>query len=190
MNLTLIFISHDLSVVKHMSDRIAVMYLGKIVELGSPGQGLRKPSASLHQSAHQRGANSRSDLRKSAPTPRLTGRSPSPLNPPVGCRFHPRCPYCIEQCKAQQPRRWLTGVKIISPPIFGSRRLMRSGRFIRTARAIEVNRPYLAARSFSNRESPRSGSHSGSTRNVPGVGPLGRATNSASCCRARSRSPT
>jgi oligopeptide transport system ATP-binding protein len=103
MNLTLILISHDLSVVKHMSDRIAVMYLGKIVELGSPGQVLGKP---LHPytkaliSAVPIPDPTRESRRQRLVLP---GDPPSPLNPPVGCRFHPRCPYCIEQCKAQLP---------------------------------------------------------------------------------------
>jgi oligopeptide transport system ATP-binding protein len=103
LQLTLLFISHDLSVVRHLSDRIAVMYLGKIVELGSPEQVLEKP---LHPYTKA--------LVSAVPIPNpdreirrqrivLPGDPPSPMNPPVGCPFHPRCSYMMEACKAQVP---------------------------------------------------------------------------------------
>jgi oligopeptide transport system ATP-binding protein len=103
MDLTLIFISHDLSVVKHMSDRIAVMYLGKFVELGTPEQVLGQP---LHPytkalvSAVPIPDPKRESVRKRIVLP---GDPPSPMNPPIGCPFHPRCPFMIEACKAQVP---------------------------------------------------------------------------------------
>ena len=103
LQLTLLFISHDLSVVRHMSDRIAVMYLARIVELGTPEQVLEKP---LHPYTKA--------LVSAVPIPNpeherrrqrivLPGDPPSPMNPPIGCPFHPRCSYMIEACKAEVP---------------------------------------------------------------------------------------
>jgi len=103
MNLTLIFISHDLSVVKHIADRIAVMYLGRIVEFGPAETLFDDP---LHPYTRA--------LVSAVPVPDpnrererqrilLPGDPPSPLNPPKGCTFHPRCPYAVEACKASFP---------------------------------------------------------------------------------------
>jgi oligopeptide transport system ATP-binding protein len=103
MNLSLIFIAHDLSVVKHISDRIAVMYLGKIVELGLAAEVIEHPRHPYTRA-----------LVSSIPTPDpevergrqrivLPGDPPSPLNPPAGCAFHPRCTFATEKCRAAMP---------------------------------------------------------------------------------------
>ncbi len=104
MGLTLIFISHDLSVVKHISDRIAVMYLGKIVELGPAAQVIEKP---LHPYTKALiSAVPIPDPRREATRERvlLPGDPPSPMNPPSGCPFHPRCLYAIPECSKIVPK--------------------------------------------------------------------------------------
>jgi oligopeptide transport system ATP-binding protein len=103
MNLTLIFISHDLSVVRHVADRIAVMYLGRIVELGPPDEVLLRP-----QHPYTKALLSAVPIPDPARERRrqrivLAGDPPSPMNQPIGCFFHPRCPYCIEACKEAMP---------------------------------------------------------------------------------------
>lgn len=104
MGLTLIFISHDLSVVKYISERIAVMYLGRIVELGPAADVFDRP---LHPYSKA--------LLSAVPIPDperenrririlLPGDPPSPLNPPSGCPFHPRCLYAVERCAQVVPK--------------------------------------------------------------------------------------
>ncbi|HIP65223.1 MAG TPA: ABC transporter ATP-binding protein [Pyrodictium sp.] len=101
-NLTYLFISHDLGVVRYMSDYIAVMYVGKIVELGPAEEVFEKP---LHPYTKM--------LLDSIPIPNpaiarsrkrhVVGEPPSPMNPPPGCRFHPRCPRATRECKERVP---------------------------------------------------------------------------------------
>lgn len=101
MHLSMIFISHDLSVVKHISDRIAVMYLGRIVELGPAESVIERP---LHPySMALISAIPHTPGRQRQERVILSGEPPSPLNPPPGCPFHTRCPYCIERCKEVVP---------------------------------------------------------------------------------------
>ncbi len=99
--LAYLFIAHDLAVVKHVSDRIAVMYLGHIVELADA------------DTLYRRAAHPYTRALISAipePTPRrrssrivLTGDVPSPINPPAGCPFHPRCPHAQDRCRVEKP---------------------------------------------------------------------------------------
>lgn len=102
LNLTYIFISHDLSVVQHISDRIGVMYLGKLVEIGDSEQIFDNPSHPYTQA-----------LLGSIPVPDVTrveelvvldGNVPSPTDPPAGCRFHTRCPIAEDICREQEPK--------------------------------------------------------------------------------------
>ena len=102
MGLTYLFISHDLSVVKHLSNRIAVMYLGKIVELATSDELFANQAHPYTQA-----------LLSAIPIPSigvkpkrilLQGDVPSPKNPPSGCRFHTRCPYATERCRQEEPQ--------------------------------------------------------------------------------------
>jgi oligopeptide/dipeptide ABC transporter ATP-binding protein len=100
--LAYLFVSHDLGVVEHIGHRIAVMYLGKIVEIADKATMFRAPQHPYSQA-----------LIAAAPVPNprarrerqvLEGDVPSPLNPPTGCRFHTRCPYVTDRCRAEEPK--------------------------------------------------------------------------------------
>lgn len=100
-NLTYLFISHDLRVVRHISDMIAVMYMGKIMEL-APTEDLFKHTAHPY-SLSLLSAIPTTDPRKKKQHVLLNGDVPSPVNPPSGCRFHTRCPKCKDICKTVEP---------------------------------------------------------------------------------------
>jgi oligopeptide transport system ATP-binding protein len=100
MNLSLLFIAHDLSVVKHISDRVAVMYLGRIVEMGRAVEVLDHPRHPYTRALISAIPTVHEDDRTRIV---LGGDPPSPLNPPSGCPFHPRCPHAAEQCRQTAP---------------------------------------------------------------------------------------
>jgi oligopeptide/dipeptide ABC transporter ATP-binding protein len=108
-NLSYLFIAHDLAVVKHISDRIAIMYLGKIVEIGD-GLDVYKKQKHPYTKA----------LISAIPVPDpsspnemqvLSGDVPSPIDPPSGCAFHPRCPFAQDRCKKEAPALREVGAK-------------------------------------------------------------------------------
>ncbi|PRO64197.1 ABC transporter ATP-binding protein [Alkalicoccus urumqiensis] len=101
-NLTLLFIAHDLSVVKHMSDRIGVMYLGNLVEVADAEDIYRDPKHPYTQALIS--AIPQPDPRKKSDRIILSGDVPSPQNPPTGCPFHPRCPKAMPECSADKPQ--------------------------------------------------------------------------------------
>ena len=101
MGLTILFISHDLSVVRHLCDRVAVMYLGQIVEVGPADQLFSNPRHPYTQALISAIPKPEPGLR--ADSPALSGEPPNPANPPAGCRFNPRCRLAGERCRANIP---------------------------------------------------------------------------------------
>jgi oligopeptide/dipeptide ABC transporter ATP-binding protein len=101
LRLTYLLIAHDLAVVEHMADSVAVMYLGTIAELGPPAELMQHPAHPYTQA-----------LLSAIPVPDpastrarlpLRGEIPSPMHPPPGCSFHTRCPFAMDRCRSEVP---------------------------------------------------------------------------------------
>lgn len=116
LDLTMLFVTHDLRVVRHVSDRIAVMYLGKIMEVGTTREVFSNPvhpyTRALLEAAPELDPENRTEK------PALLGDPPSPIHIPPGCRFHPRCPLAEESCKVNHPEPVEIGYRhIVSCPV-------------------------------------------------------------------------
>jgi len=101
LDLTYLFISHDLSVVEHISDRVVIMYLGRIVEV-APTSELFEDQPNHPYAQALLNEVPRVEMRGLDYQP-VSGEIPSPLDPPLGCHFHPRCPHATERCEIEQP---------------------------------------------------------------------------------------
>src|SRR5262249_44341097 len=101
LGLSYLFIAHDLAVVKHISDRVAVMYLGKLAEVADKRALFARPRHPYTQALLS--AIPRPDPTIARQRVLLPGDIPSPLNPPTGCRFHTRCAFATERCRKEEP---------------------------------------------------------------------------------------
>jgi peptide/nickel transport system ATP-binding protein/oligopeptide transport system ATP-binding protein len=104
LDLTYLFISHDLSVVRHVSDRVGVMYLGKMAELGRNEQIFKNALHPYTKALLSAIPIPNPKLQREREKITLKGDLPSPVNPPAGCRFHTRCPWATEACKQHEPQ--------------------------------------------------------------------------------------
>ena len=112
LKLTYLFISHDLAVVEHLSDRVVIMYLGRVVEVAASEELFRKPNHPYTQGLLANAPRLEARKQRFAP---MTGEIPSPFHPPPGCHFHPRCPHAMPRCRSERP-----ALKEIAPGHFSA----------------------------------------------------------------------
>ncbi len=124
LGLAYLFIAHDLAAVAHMSHTIAVMYLGKIVETGEARALARAPKHPYTEALFSAALPSHPDERRDEII--LPGEVPSPLNPPSGCRFHPRCPQAMERCAGEEPALRDLGARIVACHLYDLPRASQS----------------------------------------------------------------
>ena len=125
MGIAYLFISHDLGVVEHIGQRIAVMYLGRIVELAERDALFASPQHPYTEALLA--AAPVPDPRARRPRPVIEGEVPSPLDPPPGCPFHPRCPYAVERCRVERPALGRSPTGGWRPAIYGRRKNRNNG---------------------------------------------------------------
>jgi peptide/nickel transport system ATP-binding protein len=102
MGLAYLFVAHDLAVVKHVSDRIAIMYLGRLMEVGGADQIYARPRHPYTR-ALIAAVPEPDPARRGRPRTMLSGDVPSPIDPPSGCVFHTRCPHAEDRCRRERP---------------------------------------------------------------------------------------
>jgi len=120
-NLTYLFISHNLAVVEFLADRIGVMYLGRLVECGLAEEVLRRPRHPYTRALLASALTP--DPALGLPEATLRGQFPDPLDPPAGCRFHPRCPQAIASCATTAPRSLHDGAGLVECHLHDPRKL-------------------------------------------------------------------
>ena len=116
--LSYLFIAHDLSVIRHISDRVAIMYLGKIVELGETDSLYTRPKHPYTRALLE--AIPVPDPARRGKRILLEGDVPNPINPPDGCHFHPRCRYCFEPCNKVKPDLMQIGDRQVACHLYNS----------------------------------------------------------------------
>jgi len=117
LHLSYLFIAHDLAAVAHMSHEVIVMYLGRIVESGDAQSVATSPQHPYTRALFAASLPSHPDEPQEAEV--LAGEVPSPLNPPGGCRFHPRCPHAVARCASEEPAQHVIAGRMVACHLFG-----------------------------------------------------------------------